>query len=72
MPAGAKENALKKKRERIRSSVVTNEGKGSSLKGRDLDNWYKPMSKMCQGKSCQKQVGLTGFLLGGSIRHSKQ
>jgi hypothetical protein len=28
------------------------------------------MSKMCQGKSCLKHITLTGFLLGGSIRHS--
>ena len=67
MPAGDKKKAF----ERIRSSVVTNEGKGSSLRGRDFDNWYNPMSKLCQGKSCLKHIPLTGFLLDGSIRHSK-
>jgi len=67
MPAGVKKKASNEYALRL----FTNEGKGSSLLGRDLDNWYISMSKLCQGKCYLKQVYLTGSLLGGSIRHSK-
>jgi hypothetical protein len=62
MPAGDKKKALNEYALRL----FTNENKGSSLLGRDLDNWYISMSKMCQGKCCQKQVLLTGSLQDGS------